>query len=118
MIFLRRLVEGGANRSYGIQVARLAGLPSTVIERARSILLDLEGGKLPGGQVKPQGSINDGQLSLALAPIRSPKREAEAEFLRAFEALDPNSMTPLDALTWLAKSRAALQAVKEEGERG
>lgn len=118
VIFLRRLVEGGANRSYGIQVARLAGLPSTVIERARSILLDLEGGELPGGQVKPQRSINDGQLSLALAPIRSPKREAEAEFLRAFEALDPNSMTPLDALTWLAKSRAALQTVKEEGERG
>jgi DNA mismatch repair protein MutS len=118
VIFLRRLVEGGANRSYGIQVARLAGLPSTVIERARSILLDLEGGELPGGQVKPQRSINDGQLSLALAPIRSPKREAEAEFLRAFEELDPNSMTPLDALTWLAKSRAALQAVKEKGERG
>ena len=46
VIFLRRLLPGAANRSYGIQVARLAGLPAAVIERAREILRNLEGGEL------------------------------------------------------------------------
>ena len=46
VIFLRRLVEGAANRSYGIQVARLAGLPPVLIERAREILHNLEGSEL------------------------------------------------------------------------
>jgi DNA mismatch repair protein MutS len=104
VIFLRRLVEGGASRSYGIQVARLAGLPQRVIERARSILLDLEAGDLPGGQAKRIHPSSEGQLSLALRPLRSPEGEAEAELLRAFRELDPDSMTPIDALTWLAKA--------------
>ena len=46
VVFLRRLVEGGASRSYGIQVARLAGLPDPVIRRARAILENLESGEL------------------------------------------------------------------------
>jgi DNA mismatch repair protein MutS len=118
VIFLRQLVEGGASRSYGIQVARLAGLPQSLIERARAILMDLEAGQLPGGQLKPQNPATAGQLSLALRPQRSPKAEAEAEFLSAFRALDPNAMTPIDALTWLAKSRESLSAESDdEGER-
>ena len=118
VIFLRQLVEGGASRSYGIQVARLAGLPQSLLERARSILVDLEAGQLPGGQSKPRSQTGAGQLSLALRPQRSAKAEAEAEFVRAFQELDPNGMTPLDALTWLAKSRASLLAATsdEEGE--
>jgi DNA mismatch repair protein MutS len=122
VIFLRQLVEGGASRSYGIQVARLAGLPQSLIERARAILMDLEAGQLPGGQMQSRDSTSAGQLSLALRPQRSPKAEAEAEFLSAFRALDPNVMTPIDALTWLAKSRESLSAAsddegKREGER-
>lgn len=116
VIFLRRLVEGGASRSYGIQVARLAGLPTPVIARARSILLDLERGELPGGQAKPVRLASDGQLSLALRPQRTAKGEAEVEFLAALKALDPNAMTPIDALTWLVKSRTALLAVDDERE--
>ncbi|MFK7897445.1 MAG: DNA mismatch repair protein MutS [Myxococcota bacterium] len=116
VIFLRRLVEGGANRSYGIQVARLAGLPPGVIDRARSILQDLEAGELPGGQRKLSAAANDGQLTLALtAPARSQKGQAEEELLRAVRALDPNSMTPLDALTFLAAERARLLSAEEEG---
>ena len=117
VIFLRQLVEGGASRSYGIQVARLAGLPQSLIDRARSILADLEAGQLPGGQAKPLSPSSAGQLSFALRPQRSQKEEAEAEFLSAFRALDPNAMTPIDALTWLAKSRESLSAaVHDEGE--
>jgi DNA mismatch repair protein MutS len=116
VIFLRRLVEGGASRSYGIQVARLAGLPKSVIERARSILLDLEAGELPGGQKKPDTGAADGQLTLALNPQRSRKGEAESETLRELRELDVDGLTPLDALTWLARSRAALRAIDDEGE--
>ena len=57
VVFLRRLVPGGANRSYGIQVARLAGLPGSVIERARAILGQLEQAEGPTRQ-------DDGQLGL------------------------------------------------------
>src|SRR5512137_1450038 len=46
IIFLRKIVEGGTNRSYGIQVARLAGLPGKVINRAKEILSNLEKGEL------------------------------------------------------------------------
>jgi DNA mismatch repair protein MutS len=117
VIFLRQLVEGGASRSYGIQVARLAGLPQSLIVRARSILLDLEAGQLPGGQSKPASRSSAGQLSLALRPQRSAGAEAEAEFLNAFRALDPDVMTPIDALTWLAKSRESLSAaIDDEGD--
>jgi DNA mismatch repair protein MutS len=121
VIFLRRLVEGGANRSYGIQVARLAGLPGAVIDRARSILEDLEGGELPGGQAKTVGlarDAQDGQLSLMLATPRTPKAAAEGELAAAIKALDPNSMTPLDALTWLAKSRSSLLTAEDEAGSG
>ncbi len=116
VIFLRRLVAGGANRSYGIQVARLAGLPGSVIERARSILLDLEGGELPGGQAKSKQPGGDGQLTLALQPARSPKGEAETQCLAALRELDPNTLTPLDALTWLARTRSALLAAEGKGD--
>ena len=115
VIFLRRLVAGGANRSYGIQVARLAGLPARVIERARSILQDLEAGALPGGGAKPvQDRTRDGQLSLALAPKRSPRRAAETTALEALRDVDCNAMTPLDALTWLARAKEALAAADDD----
>ena len=48
IIFLRKIIAGGAEKSYGIQVARLAGLPDSVIQRAREVLATLEGGKGPG----------------------------------------------------------------------
>ncbi len=115
VIFLRRLVEGGASRSYGIQVARLAGLPKSVIDRARSILMDLEAGELPGGQAHLPDRAAVGQLTLALQPQRSPKGEAEAELLRSFRDLDPDSMTPIDALTWLVQSRERLVLATERG---
>ena len=119
VIFLRRLVEGGASRSYGIQVARLAGLPRTVVDRARSILHDLEAGELPGGQPQPPRRKQDGQLSLALQPQRSRRDAVEGDLLRSLRDLDPDSMTPIDALTWIAAGRASLLEVdgrdREEG---
>jgi DNA mismatch repair protein MutS len=53
IVFLRRIVPGGADKSYGIQVARLAGMPGEVIERAREILANLEEGEISeSGQPK------------------------------------------------------------------
>ena len=114
VIFLRHLVEGGASRSYGIQVARLAGLPASLIERARAILTDLEAGRLPGTEAKPLAPAGAGQISLALQPARSRRAEAEAELLRELREADPNAMTPLDALTWIARSRERLRETGED----
>ena len=87
-----------------------------LFDRARSILLDLEAGELPGGQAKLRTPTHDGQLTLALNPQRSPKGEAETQALSALRELRVDELTPLDALTWLAKSRAALLAADDEGE--
>jgi DNA mismatch repair protein MutS len=73
IVFLRRVVPGAADRSYGIQVARLAGLPPSVIERAKGILSRLEGDDanvdLPSPQARPKKKItvvnsDEGQLDL------------------------------------------------------
>jgi DNA mismatch repair protein MutS len=73
IVFLRRVVPGPADRSYGIQVARLAGLPLSVIDRAKTILAKLESDdtsiSLPAPQAKPKKKItvtpaDDSQLSL------------------------------------------------------
>ncbi len=119
VIFLRRLVEGGANRSYGIQVARLAGLPRAVVDRARAILHDLENGEGPASASGARRDPKDGQLSLMLAaPSRGARADREAAIAAELRALDPNALTPLDALTWLAKQRAALLEVEPGDDPG
>jgi DNA mismatch repair protein MutS len=110
VIFLRRLLPGAANRSYGIQVARLAGLPESVIERAREILRNLEGGELDE-QGRPRlagGRPGDaGQLGLFAAGA-APRDPHEQAALAALRALDPERTTPLEALAELARLRALL----------
>ncbi len=101
IVFLHRLMPGGADRSYGIEVGRLAGLPGAVIARARSLLRLLEGGDLAaalaaGSAPRPTASE---QLPLFAAPPH-----AALERLRA---VDPDTLTPLEALQVLA-SLAAL----------
>ncbi len=105
VIFLRRLVAGAASRSYGIQVAQLAGLPATVIERAREILRNLEGGEFDEAGLPRLAShgaeraADPGQLGLfGAAP---PTRPAEREVLDALGRLDPQRTTPVEALVVL-----------------
>ncbi len=96
IIFLRKIIEGGANRSYGIQVARLAGVPDEVIARAREILLNLEKGELDEAGVpkiaqgKKMRRQNDNQLSLF-----KPEGDLVLEEIRESDFLN---MTPLAAL--------------------
>jgi DNA mismatch repair protein MutS len=112
IVFLRRLEEGGADRSYGIQVARLAGLPVGVIERAKELLAELEGSHSGGGEGlgrrgrrRPASEPPPDQLSLFAAehPVVSRLRELEVEHL-----------TPLEALNVLAALRGQIVG---EGKR-
>ncbi|MEN8181590.1 MAG: DNA mismatch repair protein MutS [Myxococcota bacterium] len=122
VIFLRRLAAGGANRSYGIQVARLAGLPEPVVARAREILANLEGGELDAeGQPRLAGSGSTpsppGRAQLDLfTPSGSapPLGAAEREVLAALRALDPERTTPLEALA--ALERWVLRLSEEDPE--
>ncbi len=95
IVFLRRVVEGGANRSYGIDVARLAGLPRSVVARARQILARLEGARELGHTT---------QLALFEA-APGPEPDAEHPALARLRDLDVDRITPLEALTLLADLR-------------
>jgi DNA mismatch repair protein MutS len=101
IIFLHKIVPGRSDRSYGIQVARLAGLPGAVIERAREILVALERDELTrGGRPSVSGTASDPQRQLALF---QPAGDDKSDRLRdRIAALDVDRMTPIDALTFLA----------------
>jgi DNA mismatch repair protein MutS len=93
--FLHRIVPGGADRSYGIHVARLAGMPAGVLVRARQLLADLERERPVAGS----GADTPDQLSLGIAaPPQHPVVEELAQ-------LDIEGLTPLAALNKLAELR-------------
>jgi DNA mismatch repair protein MutS len=99
IVFLRKIVPGRSDRSYGIQVARLAGLPAVVIARAREILSGLEQDELArGGRPTVTDSAPHQQLGL-FAPVAAAPDEALRARLRE---VDINRLTPLEALTLLA----------------
>jgi DNA mismatch repair protein MutS len=97
VIFLHEVKEGAADRSYGVQVARLAGLPEPVIERARVVLEALEKGEREGGAAR-QAWVDDLPLFRVAppAPVRAPTRPSALEE-RMAEVL-PDALTPLEAL--------------------
>jgi DNA mismatch repair protein MutS len=120
VVFLRRLVPGEASRSYGIQVARLAGLPAPVIQRAREILRALESGELrmrevaAGEEAAAQLRLFEGAAAPGGAPAPAGLAAAEREALEALRAADPERTAPIDALLLLQRLRALLG---EGGER-
>lgn len=107
IIFLRKLVEGGTDRSYGIQVARLAGIPDTVIKRAKKILFNIENGerKLNGSSFFPDAgnTLKKGQVQLNL--FRGP----ESFVIEKLQKLDTLKITPLEALNYLNKLQKELE---------
>jgi DNA mismatch repair protein MutS len=112
IIFLRRIVEGPASRSYGVEVARLAGLPPTVVERARGLLATLERGELIAEERRgATGAENPSPRQLGLFAERPSAVE------RRLRELDPARMTPLEALNEL---HALVETVRGGGdhERG
>ena len=97
IIFLRKIIPGGTDNSYGIHVAQMAGLPRTVIERAREILNNLEANELSPNRMPRLAKrhagrdVNPNQVSLFSPPEISPLE-------KEIKSIDPNKMTPLDAL--------------------
>jgi DNA mismatch repair protein MutS len=96
IVFLRRLVDGGADRSYGIHVARLAGMPAAIVERARELLAELEGTHSGGGEGlgrygrhRPRSESSRDQLSMF---------QVEHPLVRRLRALDPDDLSPKEAL--------------------
>ncbi len=108
IIFLRKLVEGGTNRSYGIQVARLAGIPEDVIKRSKKILYQIENeGHLspsPAGEASGQKKAKGAAVQIELF------QSLEKSIMERLKSLDVTRMTPLEALNVLddicKKSRA------------
>jgi len=99
LVLLRKVVPGRADRSYGIQVARLAGLPAPVVARAREILTGLENDELSrGGRPSLSGAAPDRQQ---LGLFSTPATQDDALRTR-LRTLDINQLTPLQALTLLA----------------
>lgn len=118
IIFLHRLVEGPANRSYGIQVARLAGIPDAVVRRARGMLEALESGA-PREVVEAAPSTaplavntDSGQLALFESAVRPPIADP---LLDEMAAVKVESTTPLEALNLIAKWQRKLRRNRHSG---
>jgi DNA mismatch repair protein MutS len=100
IVFLRKVVAGRSDRSYGIQVARLAGLPGSVVTRAREILNGLERDELSRGgrpSLSGDGTTRQQQLGLFQAVPA-----ADDPVHKRLRELDVNQLTPIQALTLLA----------------
>ena len=130
VLFLHKLIAGGADRSYGIEVGRLAGLPAPVIARAKEVLALLEGegeqmaarltaeglhapkgATRRGPHLRQHAEANVAQLGF-FAPPPAPDHThlAHTQLADAVAKLEPNTMTPLEALTALATLKHSLGA--------
>jgi DNA mismatch repair protein MutS len=92
---LRRIVPGGADRSYGVHVAELAGLPKAVVQRAREVLRELEDGA--NGDARRVAATPQLSLFASTPPDDGLRRE--------LASLDVDAMTPLEAMTRLYELR-------------
>jgi DNA mismatch repair protein MutS len=118
IIFLRKIVKGGTDRSYGIQVARLAGLPSEVLQRAKEILSHLEAhgldhqGVSTAGKAKKSQKILKNNLQLTLfTPISSPEPPSQPHpVIEELKSLNVNTLTPLEALNKLAELQKKVES--------
>ena len=106
VIFLHEVRKGAADRSYGVQVARLAGLPASVIDRAKVVLEALESGEREGGS-RQKTLIDDLPLFRA-APVPKPlAKDSPAE--ARLKAIHPDDLTPIDALCLIYELRDLLK---------
>ncbi len=92
--FLRKIVRGGTDDSYGIEVAKLAGLPAEVIKRAREILSEIESGHIPAAKVEKKAQ-SEPDLFAALNAGK------DSEAADAIRSADLNTMTPIEAMNLL-----------------
>lgn len=107
--FLRKIVKGGADQSYGIQVAKLAGVPETVTARAREIAAELSGADIAA---RAKELAARGQETAALpaepAPCEAPLQPAERDILERLRKADLSELTPRAAIEFLYQLQEAL----------
>jgi DNA mismatch repair protein MutS len=120
LIFLHDVRAGPADRSYGVQVARMAGAPASVVRRARNVLTRLEAQNGPTSRpsltdlplfsalTDAEADLTEGQAPLEM-PVSSTASQADA-VLEALGAIDPDSLTPRDALAALYALKSVAQA--------
>ena len=104
IVFLHRIVPGGTDKSYGLHVARLAGVPRDVVARSREVLAELERGferETKGPRLSRKRTRQQHQLMLFTDPAEDVARE--------LEKIDVNELTPLDALAALKKLQERLR---------
>ncbi len=104
VVFLHKIVPGGADRSYGIHVAQLAGMPRPVIQRANEILRELEASSGRAVRLSPEAP-----RQLALFPETNP-------LVEELKALDINNLTPIEALNRLYEWKRRFAGEDEAGE--
>ncbi len=116
VIFLRKLVRGGSEHSFGIHVAKLAGMPTSIVERANQVLSQLESDKSSAKQVttdlsKPLKQIGEKRegMQLSFFQLDDPVLEQIRDEVKA---LDINSLTPLEALNKLSEIRSLVTTKK------
>ena len=101
VIFLRKIIRGGADESYGIYVAKLAGIPNVIVNRANEILNSLKEGSYAVSQVKENKKIKDvSQVDLFNYKL--------GEIASELEKINLNELTPIDALNTLVKMKNKL----------
>ena len=111
IVFLRKLVEGGTNRSYGIQVARLAGIPNHVIGRAKKILSIIENKERRSGNIP---LFADGEMTDQKGPVQITLfRKPEDDMIGKLKGMDLTKVTPLDALYFLNEFQETIKAGKD-----
>ena len=92
--FLRRIVPGGADESYGVEVAKLAGLPDSIIERAKEILSELNS-SAEQEHIQHEAPAQEDSMQLSLMP------DTDSMILKKLRAVDVNTLTPIEAMNLL-----------------
>ncbi len=100
--FLRKIVRGGTDDSYGIEVAKLAGVPSEVVKRAKEILATIEAGDRPERVVRSERAVDTPDLFTQLSS------SAEGEVAEKIRSLDINTLTPIEAMNALFEYKKLL----------
>ena len=110
VVFLHQVIPGGADKSYGIHVAQLAGLPRSVLHRAQEVLAELENGRRSKGA--QAGSRRRGRPA-NLPPQQMPLFPAKAPLVGELAKLDLDSLTPLEALNKLYELQRKAKEAEE-----
>ena len=101
IIFLRKIIEGGTDESYGIHVAKLAGVPNSVVNRANKILRSLEKGGVKAKEEKEDKKQVDGQFNFFNLKLE--------EISHELDKININELTPIDALNILVKMKEMIK---------